>query len=313
MVARSKWRFTHNLGLKIWSVLIAIILWYAVQEEERIGAFVDVDVIIKNRPTELVITNTMVNKINLTIEGSSARLNQLRDKPLAPFAIDLSNAVAGSTLYKIYSQDFKLPDGVKIKRINPQLITVVLEEQLKKTMPVHINFTGALEEGFELKSSTINPPQVEVIGPESEVEPLQELYTAEVDLTGLRQDRNLTLPLLLKNAIAPILAEQSQVQVALHLEEKTIERTINNVAVSLEGKEGYVIDPAVVEVTVRGPAGLVHDYSKQPPHTQVYLSTANQVLLQKRASVAVRVQGVVLPACQVVRIQPAQVRISRLP
>lgn len=136
MSAQLKSLLFDNLGLKICSILIAVILWYTVKEENEIDAFIDVAVEIKNRPAHLIIANAVVEKINLLVHGSQAQIAELRQQPPYNYMIDLTNAVAGNSLYKVYPDDFKLPEGVKIRRVTPEQLTLVLENQNPPTVSI---------------------------------------------------------------------------------------------------------------------------------------------------------------------------------
>ena len=72
--------------------------------------------------------------------------------------------------------------------VEPQEISLVLEEKLIRSIEVEPSLAGFPPSGFELTNYQMNPSTVQVEGPESIVSDLEQLSTEEIDLAGKRQD-----------------------------------------------------------------------------------------------------------------------------
>jgi YbbR domain-containing protein len=65
-------------------------------------------------------------------------------------------------------------------------VVVVLQKQIKKTIPVKVRIIGRPANGYEVDSVKIRPEEVEVAGPEEGIKELENLFTKPVDISGRR-------------------------------------------------------------------------------------------------------------------------------
>jgi YbbR domain-containing protein len=311
MIKKIVHKIFSNFGLKLWSLILAVILWYAIQGERTMEAFVKVEVQVKNRPRSLLITNAVNDSINLLVRGPIVRINELREHPLTPYSIDLTSSAPGSTLFKIFAADFKMPDGVTITRINPQMITVVLERQKSKRLPVHVNFSGTLENGFVVQESVIQPSQVTVVGAESEIDPMQEVAIKEIDLTGVRNDITGIYPLLLKSDVNTWIDGDPQVKVHIKIAEHLITEVVSHVPLSVPANlpAHLSIEPKEVDMVLQGPAGKVNDFKRDKPHLYVQIPELDASKLSFK-SLPLKIHHSVPPPCEVVQIIPESVQLK---
>lgn len=78
-------------------------------------------------------------------------------------------------------------DALEIS-VEPTQVTVTLEERLVQSVEVTPNITGFPPAGYELSDYRISPTRVDVVGPRSRVEPLTQVLTEEIGLTGRERD-----------------------------------------------------------------------------------------------------------------------------
>ena len=96
------------------------------------------------------------------------------------------------------NEDFKLPLGVKISQIKPNIVRVMVAKKAKKQLPVKVSTVGALPGRFKLKRMKVEPGVLTVEGPEQTLASLDHLDLEEVDLSHIRQtisvDRSVLSP-----------------------------------------------------------------------------------------------------------------------
>ncbi len=92
----------------------------------------------------------------------------------APVEIRREGAVAGI-------------EGLEIT-VEPSRVTVTLEERLSKSLEVVPNLTGFPPAGYELSDYRISPTAIDVVGPRSRVEPITQILTEAISLTGRNGD-----------------------------------------------------------------------------------------------------------------------------
>jgi hypothetical protein len=117
--------FTHNLGLKVLSLVLAAALWLFVvaEKETEIGAAVPVEV--KNLPRGLAIVNRTPSRVDVRLAGPRIALLKMRAVPPL-LLLDLQGAREGITGFPGLEKDIPLPAGVRVIRITPDTIEVRL-------------------------------------------------------------------------------------------------------------------------------------------------------------------------------------------
>ena len=176
-----------NMPFKILAVLLAIIMWYFVVGEERAEIGLTVPLELINIPRDLIVVNNVVHGIDIRVNGPSSLVRSLAAEKLSKM-LDLSNTRAGTVSFPITSEGIPLPRGVKITRINPTQVMVVLQKLMIKKIMVKPRIVGRPASGYEVESIQVNNPQVEIAGPEEVVKNLESLYTKPVEIQGLKAD-----------------------------------------------------------------------------------------------------------------------------
>jgi YbbR domain-containing protein len=88
--------------------------------------------------------------------------------------------------YRFFADNIHLPIGVRVLQVNPASIVVKLETQRTKEVPVRLEMTGKLPEGYVLKRSEISPKTIKIRGPESRVDGINEAVANPIDLSQIR-------------------------------------------------------------------------------------------------------------------------------
>ena len=133
--------------------------------------------------TNYEITNTMTPEIDIEITGDKDKVNQIDPRQLSA-RVDLTSLKEGDQTIQLTpkSVSVELPNGVTVVRLTPDKIAVRLERVEIKEVPVKIEFTGEVGDGFEVYSKTANPAKVNVRGPRSFIDSLSFVSTGKVDL-----------------------------------------------------------------------------------------------------------------------------------
>ena len=185
-------RLKNNIGLKIISVIFAIILWWVVLS-------VDDPISTKKYNVDVTITNAEV----VTDAGKSYQILEemksvvvtvkARRKVLA--AVDKNDIIATADLREM--QGNSVPIRIQIEGFegdyeeasaNPQNIQLKVENTLKKTFPITALATGTPREGYAVGTMSVSPKTVDISGPESLVGKISKVV-AKVDVSEMK-DKN---------------------------------------------------------------------------------------------------------------------------
>jgi YbbR domain-containing protein len=175
-----------NFLIKIVSLVFAVILWFYVNS--RGGAEMDVAVPLelKNVPARLVVVGDMIDEVTVRVKGRDRILQEIVSTPIHA-VLDLTEAREGDHPYFLDSSAIAVPANLQIIRISPQRILVHLEQRLKKDVPVSVSVYGKPAPGFRIGLVEADPASVRVEGARSIVDPLSQLVTEPIDVTGAQK------------------------------------------------------------------------------------------------------------------------------
>ncbi len=186
-----------NFGLKLFSLITAIVLWFIVMNltnpttEKSIS--VSLEIVGEDKVTEnnLVLLNREKLKstsVNLLIGGSASGLVQLQKSGKLRAYIDLTPIDILHSLDLGQEQPVRVKydlDGVqgfKVLSINPEITNIVLDKYVSQTLPVTVKKIGTDEPGYITSEPVASPSEVTVKGPLSIVSTVKEIH-AQVDVT----------------------------------------------------------------------------------------------------------------------------------
>jgi hypothetical protein len=172
----------HNLGLKILSLGLALVLWAVVLGEQKIEVTVPVPLPLEV-PRGLVLVNDPPDSVEVHLRGPKTLVTSL-----APREVNLPLLAGpfeeGENLIAFRLEMVQVPRGIQVMSVVPPRVRVVLESLQEREVDVIPRVEGSPPEGFVVKRVTSLPPRVHLAGPSGEVRRLVRVHTLPVDLTG---------------------------------------------------------------------------------------------------------------------------------
>ncbi len=175
---------TRNVGLKLLSLAIALMLWWTMARQPEAQMVIRVPIEFYHVPKDLQFSSETVPQAQIRVRGSSRVLRDLAQADVHP-VIDLSNASAGEQTYPIRANSIRLPRGAEIEQIIPAQVRLSFDRPLQRTVPVRARITGTLVSGFRIAAIAVDPPTVQIDGPSRHVELIESALTDPVDATGV--------------------------------------------------------------------------------------------------------------------------------
>lgn len=184
----------RNLGVKIFAVLGAVILWFFVMNEENpyLEKKISVPIEIEDAQKDC--------KLTLSKEKASLKLRGKRSSflaaPKSSFYVWVDASGLGEGAHKV-DVESKLPPGLELVSLNPGEVTLSVERILKKTVPLSVVTTDSVAEGSVVARILPESSVVIVTGTRSAVEKVKKViasvplsdsrssFTAEVPLTAV--------------------------------------------------------------------------------------------------------------------------------
>lgn len=177
---------THNLWLKLVSVVISVIIWMIVIGSKKIEVTKDIPIQILKAP-DVVIANEIPEKVLLKLSGPQAFLRGLLDRTEPPLKINLTGVRPPALVtHRLQAESIRLPLGVEVQAVQPSAILIKLEQAVDKEVRVRLDLTGGPREGFQLVRSEVTPSTVIIRGAEARIGKVDEVATLPIDLSRIR-------------------------------------------------------------------------------------------------------------------------------
>lgn len=299
---------THEVGLKLFSLGLAIVMFSVVQgsEDAQRSIWVDVVALTPNERSEKILTTELPDRVRLIIKGSRSLINSVRPETLPPVQIDLTSGELSR--YSFLDQEFELPAGVAISMIDPASIPLRWADRAEKPLPIVPRFSGVLGAGLSLGSSSTDPATVVVTGPSTEVDSVSSAYTREIDLRDFGVGRHVRRVSLERPPPHSHYSDEVAVRVTFDVRLELIDRHIKSVEVEAVGALARSMRPRTVDITLRGSPNELSALSEDRLIPFVDLSA----LGTEKGAVPMRVELRGVPeGIDVVAIEPAEVLVQR--
>lgn len=174
---------TENLGLKLLSVVVAVLLWLALVGEPNTTSAIVVPVQYHNIPKDLEVSSDLISSAYVEVRGSRGRLSSLGN---AVVVIDLAKQnQPGERTFSILGNNVNLPPGVEFLRAIPSQIRMRLEPRVTREVPVLVRYGSSIPEGLHIARQEVHPDTVRIVGPESSVQLIDRVQTDPVELAGM--------------------------------------------------------------------------------------------------------------------------------
>ena len=174
--------------------------------------------------SDAVIMNSPITEIDVILSGDNRKIAQVNKNDLVA-SVDLTGLQPGDRVVQLTPENVQLdlPLGVRLEEILPSRMALRLEAVEEKEMPVQVQTSGRLPDGFEVYSQVVNPTRVRIRGPQSVTKTLSDIATEKIDLTDHRTDFTAKqVPLTTPNEKLTLL--ETVVDVNFRIGEKRVER-----------------------------------------------------------------------------------------
>ncbi len=178
----------NNFGLKLSALALAMVIWWMMQEELITTKDVKDIPLEVSIPTEMVVINKESLNMDVQLSGPKDVLDNLnRSNIQASFTLP-ETTEPGTFTFLLDKSIFDLPKSVKVLRIHPMQIILVLDEQFSKKLMVKPTFYGKPKEGFRIAETIARPSLIEMSGAKSELAKRESIETLPIDFNNYGTD-----------------------------------------------------------------------------------------------------------------------------
>ena len=184
---RKRWGWVHeNLGLKLASVAIAFLLWVVIASAPAAEIAFTVPVELLNVPQGVEITSDAPLEAQVRIRGAERLVHQIRSSELR-VRVDVASTGSGpgERVIDLTQRNVHAPSDVEVVQVSPSSLKLTMENRVRRQLDVHARVTGRFPAGYRISRVVVDPPVVEVVGPESRTQAAEAAITDAVDASGV--------------------------------------------------------------------------------------------------------------------------------
>jgi len=253
----------RNTGLKLVSLLLAFLLWFSINVNERDAeGTIEMPIRVRSLASGMIVTSQPAKPVAVTVRGPRTILDGI-DERRARFALDLANAAPGEERIELNADMIRpeLPRRLKVIRLEPARVKVRLERLAHRRLPVKPELAGMPPLGYTAEAS-VAPGEVDVSGPASKVDDLKEIKTEPVELHGAPDPVQRTVLLSWAGDFVSFTPDHVSVGITfaptmMSRKFEHVEVTVRNVPAGLHMR----LTPSRVDLTVQGPQKLLASYT----------------------------------------------------
>jgi YbbR domain-containing protein len=180
--------FIENWGLKLVSLVLALMLWVYVTSKGKTELTLTVPIEFRNIPQGMAIVGEVAGTLEVRVQGQERDLRDITSGKKVTGILDLSRAVAGENIIRISPDDINRPARVAVTRISPFEVWVKLEHLIRKTVRLRPRLRGAPADGYALAGVSVKPQRITIEGTVDVLQELGSIETLPIDIEGSREN-----------------------------------------------------------------------------------------------------------------------------
>jgi YbbR domain-containing protein len=299
-----------NFGLKLVSLVLGFSLWYVVAGGRGAELVLPVPLEFRNLPEGMEVIEESAQQVDIRLRGSSEIARRLTPQEIQA-SVDLSGAEPGELTFYLSPENVVVPFGVHVVRVTPASVNLQVDRTDRRRVHVVPRVVGAPASGFELANIWLGSADIEVMGPASRLEDLEQVTTQPISVEGLREPFTQTVQVMLDDLyVRPV--DAKGIEVTLDVREERIRKRIRDVEVtSIPSSVTTHITPTSVRVEVEGPRSLVEPLVEEDFELRVNVEGLEPGVHQLTPVLAFLREE--LAVIEALSYDPAQVRVRIIP
>lgn len=213
--------FLRNWGLKLFSLILALILWLILIPEEKISSEKTLAIPLEphNLPPEIELVEKPASTIDVVIRAPKRLIDQITPANVVA-KLNLEKATIFQEEYPLNRNMISIPPGAEVIKISPNKVNLKLERTKEVMLDIEPNIIGELKEGLKVERIEVIPPSVKVKGAESKIKDADKVRTSPIDISTITQSTEFEADLILPNPDLRMTTSQIKVKVRIIIQEE---------------------------------------------------------------------------------------------
>jgi YbbR domain-containing protein len=268
------------------------------------------DVPVKITPAAgWAVLDQSVNSVNILFRGSEADLRYLNRDQVSIELDERENSKRGTRTIKLSPDMVACPAGMRAVLVDPMQISVTLDAESDKVVPVKADVEGRPVEDFEIDKIVCVPSNVTIHGPRLRLDQIESVRTEPIGIEGRMRSFSLERGLQKPADNWSARMDPAIIRVDVSIVELSTRRELDGVNVNAlmpPGVAGVVhIEPPKVRITLQGRNALISELQRE--HVMAFVDCSR---MKRGESLDLPVRSPVESGIDVSSIDPPVVKVT---
>jgi len=186
-------------GAAALSFIFVFTAWFAVTRGKNTLINIAAPIEFINKNPESEIAESAYDNATIQVTGSEILVSAIREGQIR-VQVDVSKAHPGLNRFELDSSKVTMPAGIKLKKISPSSIEIVIDTTSTKRVPVQVDWSGKIPDGIRIAEATPKPDTVLIKGRSKIIESIETLYTDKIPVGGITASGSVKVPVVLDSA-----------------------------------------------------------------------------------------------------------------
>ena len=203
-------KIAENWPAKALSIALALVLFVFHRMNTLATRPLSVPLTVHNG-SELVSANPLPQTVRIILRGEDDSINAIAENDITAY-MDLDRFKTKGW-HRAPVQIHKTGSALGVEpleiKVTPPEISVLLDWNGSKTVPLAVNIRGRVPSGFDLADYSLSPKEIAVTGPLGILENITEFQTDPVDIQGRNGDFSITVNIINTNPLVSMRGDRT--------------------------------------------------------------------------------------------------------
>ena len=252
---------TRN-GIRLVAGVTAVVVWYSIRAATSNSTLItDIPLAIQP-PPDWTVVDRSAKTVDVAFLGTRDDLRYL-NRELIKATVDARHHTNSARfVVPVGSRHINAPGSARIDFIRPAVVTLRLDREITKQVPVKVETQNLLPDGYEIEKMIVTPATVQLSGPARRLENIESISTTPIDLDGrIRSINKRRIALATDDTLAGVTVDPPSVTLDLPIVERSVSARYADLPVLPMLPPGRTLradlEPDAATLTVKGRPELV--------------------------------------------------------
>lgn len=193
----------HNLGLKLFSLILAVSLWLVVASNPNAEVAIDVPIEFHHIPENLEINSENIPMAQVRVRGPEHLVHRLRPYDVH-VEVELADARPGERTFDLTAQQVQQPRDLSVVQVVPSQFHLSFDARMTRQIEVRPRVTGNFASGLRIAEVVATPAFVTIVGPRARVEAIESATTDPVDASGVMTSQSFSTNVFVSDPLVQV-------------------------------------------------------------------------------------------------------------